>query len=216
MKKQSAKQLLVYGEEMLASHSYDSAIEAFETLAARYPFGKVAEQGQLDIIFAYYKKGEYDSALASAQSYVHLYPRGKHVDYAYYMAGLSQSVKSRHWLQRYMPVRISDRDLSAMEAAFMSFNQVASRFPHSPYAQDAQQRMIYIRMMIAQHNLDVAKFYYDHHSYVAAINRARYVVAHLQGTPQVKPALIVIRDSAHQLGLTKMSDDAQRVIQLAN
>ena len=64
---------------------YDSAVQHFETLDARYPFGTYAKKGQLDIIYSYYKQGDTASALAAADRYIHLYPTDKHIAYAYYL-----------------------------------------------------------------------------------------------------------------------------------
>ena len=50
---------------------------------------------KLDLIYAYYKKKDFPSAAATAERFIHLYPRAKYVDYAYYMKALANFQQTR-------------------------------------------------------------------------------------------------------------------------
>lgn len=210
----SAKQLLAEGEQYLGKHSYTDAAKRFEALDALYPFDAETPQGDLDAIYAYYKSDDYNSALASADRYIHLYPQGQHTDYAYYMKGLINFERDRTWLQKLYPKDPQQLDLSNLRAAFVDFNDLIRLFPDSAYAHDAQLRMIYIRDLMAQRELEVAKFYYSRKAYVAAANRASIIVKHYQGSPVVADALKIMVDSYTALGDQKQANDALRVLQI--
>ena len=198
-KGQSDKQIFDGAEQALAKKNYSKAVTNFEGLQALYPFGPYSEQGQIEIIYAYYMNQDPASALAAADEYIRLYPRSPKVDYAYYMKGLINFERERSFIQRVFNVNSAWRDLSYMRQAFIDFNELVQRFPESAYAADARTRMIYIRNVAAQYELLVAQYYMNHQAYLAAANRASYVVQHFQGAPQVIDALVLMVKAYRQL-----------------
>lgn len=211
-KTQSEAQIYHQGTTYLSKHNYIAATKQFEALSALYPFGQYAEQGRVKLIYAYYKHDELAQALAVADQYIRLYPMGKYIDYAYYMKGKMQMDQHKGFLEKHFKVDISARDLSDLKVAFADFDRVVRHYPHSKYASDSKQRMIYIRNMLAKHDLEVAQYYYDNKAYVAAVNRAHEIVKHYQGTPSVKPAIQILINAYQALGLTKESADAQKLM----
>lgn len=206
-------QLFNVAEHRLAKGNYTGAVKYFEALDTLYPFGIHSQQAQLDIIAAYYKSEDFVSAEAAADRYIHLYPREANVDYAYYMKGMSQINENRTFLERILPVDMSSRDLANAQSAFFTFRDLIQMFPNSQYVPAAHQQMIYLRDLFAKHELDVGDYYFKRKAYVAASNRATYVIAHYQGTPQVFYALVMLVQSDRALGLTQSANDALRVLQ---
>lgn len=209
----SAEQLYFAGKQKLASRNYNRAVKMYEALESLYPFGGYAEKGQLNLIYAYYMSGQYASAVAAAQQYIEVYPRSQNVDYAYYMKGLSDYYSGRTWIQQAFPINMAERDLTAPEQAFYDFRQLVQLFPNSKYAPDARQRMVALRNMFAQHQLDIAQYYYKRKAYVGAANRASFLIARYDTTPQVKPALILLVQANQKLGLTQAANEAMQVLQ---
>lgn len=201
------------GEKALAKHQYSEAVKYFEGLEAIYPFGPYAQRGQRDIIYAYYKNNDPVSALAAADRYIHLYPQSANVDYAYYMKGLVNYERGRSWIQNAFKVDPAENDLAYMQQSFVDFNELVGRFPDSKYTPDARKRMIYIRNVLAKSELEAAQFYLRQKAYVAAINRASYIVKHFQGAPEVKSALIIMVKANRALGLKGPADQALKVLQ---
>lgn len=213
-KGQSAEKIFNDAESAMAKKHYEEAIKNFEALDILYPFGKYAQQGQLDVIYAYYKNKDMDTAIAAATRYIHLYPASPNVDYAYYMKGLANFDKTRSWADAIYKRDPSTRDLSVMREAFTDFNELITQFPNSKYVPDAQNRMIYIRNLIAKYELSVAEYYMRHKTYVAAANRANYIVTHLEGAPQVEDALKIMVNAYTALGATEEAAKAQHVLDL--
>jgi outer membrane protein assembly factor BamD len=211
---QSANELYSKAEQALATKHYKDAVEYFEALQTIYPFGIHAEKTQLDLIYAYYKTNDNVSTVAAAERFIRLYPRSEHVDYAMYMRGLANFQQKRGILQNFFYTDLSQRDFGTMTQSFADFKLLLERFPHSKYAPDAYQRMVYLRDMFAKHEVDTARFYLKRKAYVAANNRASYVVQHLQGASSVKDALVIIVQANRSLGLDKPANDALQVLKL--
>jgi len=202
------------GEMRLAKENYSNAVQSFEALDAIYPFGPYAQQGQLDIIYAYHMNDDPASALAAADRYIRLHPRGKHVDYAYYMKGLIGYQEGFTWLQRLVGVDPAPRDMTQKKVSFVAFSQLVILFPKSRYTPDALLHMAYIRNMIARQNLLIAEFYLKRNAYVAAANRASYIVQHFDRAPAIIPALAIMVESYRHLGLTEMANSSLHVLQM--
>ena len=213
-KNKTAAQILSGGKQLLAKGSYSDAIVNFEALDALYPFGNEAKQGQISIIYAYYKNGDFAPAVAAADRYAHLYPRDEKVAYTYYMKGIINLESGLNWLQKMYHSEQSKLDLKSLRVAFSNFNELVQQYPNSIYANDARNRMIYIRNALADHEVTVADFYLSHKAYVAAINRANYLVKHLQGAPAMARALQIMAEGYKALGETEKANDTLRILKI--
>lgn len=209
----TAKELFTEGQAALHKEQYTEAAKKFEAMETMYPFSEYAEQAELDLIYSYYKAEDYPSAAATAERFIHLYPRAKKVDYAYYMKGLANFQQSRGVFAKILPLDESWRDPGTQFKAYSDFGTLVQKFPNSKYKPDAAQRMIYLRNMFAQRLLNTAEYYFERKMYVAASERATEVVKNYPQAPAAKGALVVLRDSSRALGLHKAADDAQRVYQ---
>ena len=199
-------------QSSLRSGNYTSAISKLEALETRFPFGSYAEQAQLELIYAQYMAYDQDAAIRAADRFIRLHPQHTNVDYAYYLRGLAQFESGRGYIDRIGTAEVAQRDMTTVEAAFADFNQLVLRYPDSSYASDAQQRMIYLRNLLAEAELAVADFYMRRGGFVAAANRARYVVENYPGAPSTPDALVIIIEANHRLGLTDTANDALRIL----
>lgn len=212
-KGQSPEQIFFRGEKALRSHSYQEAIKRFEALDVQYPFDHVTEVAQLHLIYAYYMSNDYASAEAAAERYIHAHPTNPNVDYAYYMRGLANFYQNLGLFERLFSVDLATRDLTQIKKTFAGFQELTQRFPHSAYTPAAHQYMIYLRNLLADHELEVAEYYYSRKAYVAAANRANLVVRHYQGAPAQPKALVIMVKSYRALQLTQNAADAFAVLQ---
>ena len=210
----SAARLYSAAKERLENKDYEKAIEYYEKLEARYPFGPHSQQAQLDIAYAYYRNDQAAAAVAAADRFIKLHPRHPNVDYAYYIKGLANYLKTGGFVSRIVSKDYSKRDTGAAQEAFRDFSELVRRFPNSKYSVDAAQRMLYLKNTLAMHEVHVARYYMTKGAYVAAANRARYVVENYQRTPAMPDALVVLAKSYKAMELPNLSDDALRVLQL--
>jgi len=210
----NATQLHSAASAALDEGDYKEAIEYYEKLEARYPFGRYAQQALLDMAYAYYKMDEPESALSSADRFIKLYPQNPYVDYAYYLKGIVNYNRGSGLIERFVPTDPSQRDPGAALDAFEDFAELLRRYPDSKYAPDARQRMLYLRNNLAKYEIHVANYYMKRGAYMAAANRANYVVERFQRTTAVADALRILVAAYRELGMPELADDAQRVLDL--
>ena len=210
----SANELYSRAKSALDSGDYETSINIFEKLEARYPFGKYAQQAQLEIAYAYYKFDEPDSAISTADRFIRNNPGNPHLDYAYYLKGLANYNRGTSILDRLAPREPSERDTRALRDAFNDFTQLVKNFPNSRYAQDSKQRLIYLHNQLAQYEIHVANYYMRRGAYVAAANRAKYVIENYQRTPAAQDALGVLVQAYTKMGMQDLAKDTQRVLDL--
>ena len=199
-------------QRSLRAGNYKAAIKKLQDLEARFPFGRYAEQAQLEIIYAYFRDDQTESARASADRFIRLHPQSPNVDYAYYLKGMASFNSDANLLERILPIDPSRRDLGPAEQSFNDFAQLVRRFPDSKYAPDAQRRMIYLRNMMAQHEIHIAQYYVKRGAYVAAANRGRYVFEKFQGTPAVPEALAIMVQAYKMMKMDDLADETLLVL----
>ncbi len=212
-KGETADQIYQGGESALRDKNYTEAIKRFEALDVQYPFGRDTETAELHIIYAYYMNSDYVSAEAAADRYIHSHPTSPNADYAYYMKGLSDFYQNLGVFERIFSVDYSTRDLTQVKKSYNDFAQLINQYPRSYYAPAAHQYMIYLRNVLANHQFEVAHFYYDREAYVASANRAGTVVQNYQGSPRVPDALVMMAKSYHQLQMRAQEEEVIRVLQ---
>lgn len=210
----SAQRFYVEGKKALDNKDWKTAIQRYEALEARYPYGPYAEQAELDVAYAYYKDDDMASAIAAADRFIRLHPTHPSVDYAYYLKGLA-NFDERHGIVAVLTGKsdLSERDSKGAREALEAFRQLVSRFPDSRYAADASRRMVHLLDVLAKNEVSVAAYYFARGAYVAAANRAAYVVDHYQRTRYVEDALGIQAKAYKMMGFTQLMDDTLRVLQ---
>ncbi len=198
----------------LNAGDYETAIDYYEKLESRFPFGRFAQQAQIDLAYAYWKDDQPASALAAADRFIKLHPTHPNVDYAYYLKGLVNFSQGQNFFDRIVPRDRSLRDPGSVRQAFNDFSVLVRRYPDSKYSEDSRQRMLYLRNVLAQHELQVAEYYMRRGAFVAAANRSRFVVENYQRTDAVPDALALMARAYRMMDLDDLSDDALRVLEL--
>ena len=206
------ERLYTEAKRSMLRSNYNRAIELYEFLETRYPFGVYGQQALLDLAYAYYRIGNAEQALATSDRFIRLYPQNPDVDYAYYLQGLVNFNKNKGTLDRIFPSDVSKRDVSAYYAAFQHFSELLERFPESKYADDAAQRMVYLRNILAANELYVASYYLRRGAYIAAVNRAKNVVTNFSRTPSVPDALVVMAKAYRIMELDDLASDTMRIL----
>lgn len=190
----------------LNAQNFRAAIATYQALEARFPFGRFATQAQIELVYAYYRNGDAEAAIAAADRFIRLNPEDPNVDYAYYMKGLASFTADNSLLDRFLPTDPSKRDPGKARESFAEFSQLLALYPDSPYAADARARMIYLRNSLARYEIHVSEYYLTRRAYVAALNRAKYVVENFQGTPAVADGMAIMVECYLRLGLNDLAD----------
>jgi outer membrane protein assembly factor BamD len=208
----SAQRLYGEAKDAMSSKDWPRAIRYLETLEARYPYGRFAQQAQLEIAYAHWKDQERASAIAAVDRFIKMYPNHANVDYAWYLKGMVNFNDQYGILSQLATPDMSDRDPRSTRESFAAFKEVATRFPDSRYAADASARMRYLVNALASHEVHVARYYMKRGAYLAAANRAQYAIQHYSQAPAVEEAVFVLVLAYDRLGMNDLRDSADRIM----
>jgi outer membrane protein assembly factor BamD len=196
----------------LGKRKYKKAIEYYQKLDARYPYGPLAQQGKLDITYAYWKNSEPGLALAAADRFIREHPNHVNVDYAYYLKGRINFNEDLGPMAYVFKTDLAERDPVAAREAFDAFKILITRYPDSKYARDSRARMTYLVNALASHEAHVAEYYLQRGAYVAAVNRAQEILTTYPQTPAIERALAVMVAGYGEMGLEELQTSTQRTL----
>jgi outer membrane protein assembly factor BamD len=209
---QSSPQVLYQrAKHDLDTYNYNAAIKTYEQLTAIFPFTDQAHQAQLDLIYAYYRAGETDSAIDACDTFIRENPTHPRVDYAYYMEGLVNFPKQPNGIERLFRVDLSKRPPTTANKSFAAFRTVVQEYPKSAYAYDARQRMVYLRNRLAAYDVEIASYYLKRGAYIGAARRAKLVIENYEGSPATRDALAIMIVSYDRLGMKALAEEARKV-----
>jgi len=212
----SANKIYSEAKTNLNDGNYEKAIKLYEKLEARFPYGRYAQQAQLEIAYAYYKDRDAASSISAAERFVKLHPNHPNVDYAYYLKGLANFNEDLGLLGKlttsFTGQDMTERDPKAARDSFNSFKDLVTRFPDSKYTPDSIARMNYLVNSLASYEVHVARYYMKRGAYVAAANRAQYALKTYPQAPANEEGLLFLVKAYDKLGMTDLRDDAERVM----
>lgn len=201
-------------QRALRSSNFSVAIEQLELLEARFPFGRFAEQAQLELIYAHYLTQDMESARANADRFIRLHPTHPNVDYAFYLKGLSAYKFEDGLLDRLFSAQPASRDMAPLRESYSELAVLLNEFPNSQYASDARQRMLQLRELLARSEIFAADYYLRRGAFVAAANRGVYVIDNYPDTVARADALAVMVEAYYKLGRTEEANRSLRVLAL--
>ncbi len=208
----SAQKLYAEAKAEMNSRSFEKAIKYFQTLEARYPYGRFAQQAQLELAYAHYRDADPAGAIAAADRFIKLHPNHPNVDYLYYIRGLANFNDDLGLFGFVSNQDMTERDPKAAREAFDAFKELVVRFPKSKYTPDAVQRMNYLVNALASHEVHVARYYMKRGAFVAAANRAQFALKTYPQAPANEEGLLIMVKAYDAMGMRDLRDDAERVM----
>ena len=199
-------------QKSLKAKNWQLAIGNLQLLESQFPFGKYAEQSQLELIYAQFMSSDYASSIASAERFIRLHPQHPNVDYAIYVKGLSEFNQSGRLFDGLFNLDNSSRDIGTARESFSTLGQLIEQYPNSPYAPDARQRLISLRNQLARSEINVANYYFSRGALVAAANRGQFVVENFQQSPAVADGLAVMAQAYHMMEKDELAENAVKVL----
>jgi len=208
----SANKLYTEAKDAMSDGGYTQAIKYFEKLESRYPYGRFAQQAQIDIAYAYWKDNELPSAVAACDRFIKLHPNHPNVDYVYYLRGLINFNEDLGLFAVISQQDMTERDPKGARESFDSFKELVTRFPDSKYTPDAILRMKYLVNALALLEVHVARYYMKRNAYVAAVNRAQYALKNYPEAPATEEALFIMVKAYDLMGMNDLRDDSERIM----
>ena len=215
MKKEDAEppevQLYRLAQDRINAQNYLGAVDSLVRIERFYPFGVYAEQARADLIYAHYMSGDYDQAYAASEKFIRLYPRNTNVDYAYFMKGMTGYYADEGLLGNLFSLSLAKRDISGAMQSYADLTEFLIRYPESEYIDAARERLIFLRNLIASSELDGAEYYMKRGAYLAALNRANYVLKNIPNSTETQRALDIMKKSFIELGYEEYAEKVSSV-----
>ena len=208
----TAEEIHVEARKHLEAKDWEKAIDYYHKIEQRHPYSKYAEQSKLDLIYSYYNNNQLKLAISTAADFTRLYPTHPRVDYAYYFGALAMFDTSTSLLRRLSRINPINFDTDPAKESFSAFNELITRFPDSKYVMEAQSRMREILNIIAGHEINIGRYYLSQGAYVAALNRAKYVIENYPEVVSVEDALGIMLSVYKNMGLMALYEDTRRVL----
>lgn len=205
-----AERLYQSGREFLVDNQPEHALRLYSEVQARFPFSPYAARSEMESVTAHYRAKQYDAAIAAADRFIKQRPRNAHIDYIYYLRGLSNYNRNEPGLLGADPDK---RSTDYLRQAFNDFSLLIDNYPDSVYAKDSQLHMVDIRNRLAEFQIRIAEYYLRRRAYVAASRRAETVISRYQGTPSVPRALEIMEQSYAELNLSDLAEDTRAILQ---
>jgi outer membrane protein assembly factor BamD len=193
---------------------YEQAIKYYERLESRYPYGRYAQQAQIEIAYAYFKSGDPANAVSACDRFLRNHPNHANADYVIYLKGLATFNEDLGLIGKITGEDLSDRDPKGMRESFDTFRMLLERYPNSIYAEDSAFRLNYLINAMAGNELHVANYYFKRGAFLAAANRAQFAIRAYPEAPAVEQALEMMAASYEKLGLKDLQADALKVLAL--
>jgi outer membrane protein assembly factor BamD len=211
-KEWTAEQFYKAAKEEFDNRNWEAAAKLYEQLEAKFPYGRFAQQAQIEVAYAYYKQGDTAQSIAATDKFMKLHPNHPNVDYALYLKALSNFKEDLGPFARVIKQDLADRDPKAARESFEGFKDLVTRFPDSRYASDSRERMAYLIEALARHELNVARYYLSRGAYLAAANRAQDSITRFPHSPSHREALEVMVEAYDRMGMNELRDDAKKVL----
>lgn len=207
----NAQRIYELASEKMSDKDYKKAVEYLKKLESRYPNSKYGAQAQLDMAYAYYKQEDAAQCVSTVERFIKLHPNHPNLDYAYYLKGVAY-FKQRGLIEKATFQDISDRDPNVLRESFLAFKNLLTLYPDTRYGKDATERMIYLKNKLADHELHVARHYMKVKAYIAALNRAKYVIENYADSNFVEEALVIMISAYDYLGMTDLKEDNLKIL----
>lgn len=193
-------QLYRLAQDRINAQNYLGAVDSLVRIERFYPFGVYAEQARADLIYVHYMTGNFDASYAAAEKFIRLYPRNTNIDYAYFMKGMTGYYADDGLFSDFLTLNLAKRDVTGAKKSFADLTEFLIRYPESDYVDEARSRLVFLRNLIASNELDSAEYYLKRGAYVAALNRATYIIKNMPNTSEKKRALKIMREAYTELG----------------
>lgn len=205
----TAQKNYINGEKKLTIKAWQGAAKYFAFIKARFPYSKYAVLAELRLADAEFGAANYLQAVDGFKLFAKFHPTHDMVlnGYASYRVGEAyyKMLPGSWWLLP--PAR--EKDQSATADAHRQLTTFLKKFPKSPYYSKAVKRLTSINTRLAQHEMYVAKYYWERNRPMGTVLRLRSLLAKHRGTDFDAPALYLLGQAYVKV---KMVDRAKETL----
>jgi len=187
---------------MLNKGYFSESAKKFEDLDRDHPYAPEARRAMVMAAYAYYKAGKYPEAITAAQRYTTMHPGTKDAALAHHIIASAN----------FDDIKDPARDQTATRKALSELKVLKARYPDSPYAAQAENRIRIAEDTLAAAEMNVGRYYLKKKNYVASINRFKTVASEFQTTAHVEEALMRLVECYMALGIKPEAQTAAAVL----
>ena len=207
----SPKALYDLAQDRVKSGSIEKAIEEYELILAAYPGSKYAIQARLDMAYNLYKQKKYMRAINELDKFIKKYPNIKSTPYAYYLRGVIAEAKSTSILDNLI-TDSAQRDVKSVSDAYFYYLELIEAYPDSTYSIDAATKLVKLKNTLARHEFYVAIYYTEIGSYIAAINRCKFVIENYSNSASIPDILNLMAYNYDQINANELAADTRKIL----
>jgi outer membrane protein assembly factor BamD len=207
----SPKELYEQAEAKVKAGSIEQAIDEFELILASYPGSKYAIQARLDIAYNLVKQRKFNRAILQLNEFIEKYPSIPPTPYAYYLRGVAAENKSKSILDNLLTDN-AQRDVYSVAEAYKYYVELIELFPNSKYSEDAFEKLVNLRNILARHEFYIALYYTDNGSHIASINRVKFIIENYPTSASIPDAINLLAHNYDKIEAVQLAIDARKVL----
>lgn len=178
----TANQNYEKGNKELEAKDWVAAAKYFAFIKARFPYSKYAVLAELRLADAEFGAGHHLQAIDGYKMFIKFHPTHDMVinGYASYRIGEAyvKMLPSDFWL---LPPA-HEKDQSATMDAHRQLGNFLKKYPKSPYRPEAKKKLQKINRKLADHEMYVARFYWERDRPMGTVLRLRRLLDRHRGT----------------------------------
>ncbi len=174
---------------------YPEALDAFETIKARFPYSKYAALSDLRIADVHFERQAYVEAVDAYRNFLKYHPTHSEAPYA--MFRIADAYQQQIPGDFFFLPPSAEKDQAQTKLAISAFRDMLARYPTSEYAEKAQDKLNQCRKKLADHEMYVARFYFKREKWMASAVRAEGVLRDYNGLGLDPEALWIAGNSRY-------------------
>ncbi len=183
---------------------YDDAAEKFLTAETQYPASPWAADALIMAAYSQYLDDDFAGALLTTDRFMRFHPGHKDVAYVLYLRGMCY----------YRQVSDVRREPGMSVYALQAFQQLVDRFPRSPYAQNAKNKINILKNYIAGKVMYSARNDMKKENWASAITKFQSIVTDAQETVMPAEAMYRLTEAYTAIGLQEQADGYAQMLKL--
>ena len=181
----TAEALFEEGNRNFNDKRYVRALDAYSKIRTDHPFSPLMTQVELKIADAYYRNQQYPEAVNAFKEFQSMHPTNESMPFVTLRLGQAH-------FDQFTSI---DRDQKNTEIAKGYFETVVSKYPKSPEAAEAKEKLAKCLEYLAEHEFGVAQFYFQQEKFPAARDRFEEIVRKYKDTPTAVKSLYFLGES---------------------
>ena len=184
--------------------NYEQAAAEFLKAETQYPSSQWAADALIMAAYSQYLDGDFAGAILATDRFMRFHPGHADVPYVMYLRGMCY----------YRQVSDVRREPGMSAYALQQFQTLVKRFPRSPYAKNAQNKIIILKNYIAGKVMYSARNDMRKENWASAINRLQSVVTDAQETVMTAEALYRLTECYTAIGLPEQANGYAQMLKL--